>query len=222
MTFRPIRSPTVAALAAALLALGGCAGVPQAQIDVAGYGAWPAGRSAGSYRFERLPSQQQAGAAQDEVERAAAAALARAGFHGIQPGSSDDTELIVQAGLRSYRVVDPMQQPMWYGGHPWGVRGWWGTGGAGLGLGWTSGPPRDVQEAVLLLIDHRTRQVLYEGRARADQPASPEVLQALYAATLEGFPQLHAGTRQITVPLGPEAAASAPAAAASAPVSPAR
>lgn len=194
-----------------LTVLAGCAALNEARVDVAGYGAWPAGRAAGSYRFERLPSQQQGPAAQDEIEAAAAAALAQKGFRRAPAGTTDGkVDLLVQVGMRGYREVDARWDPYWANPSPWSMHGWWGSGrGVGLGLGWSSSPPRDVQEAVLLLIDGTSHQVLYEGHARTELRGTPDVWRALFRATLQDFPALASGTRQVTVPLH-ETAASAP------------
>ncbi|MFM2057213.1 MAG: hypothetical protein RLY71_1598 [Pseudomonadota bacterium] len=194
-----------------LVTLAGCAALNEARVDVAGYGAWPAGRAAGIYRFERLPSQQQGPAAQDEIEAAAAAALAQKGFRLVPAGAADGKgDLLVQVGMRGYREVDARWDPFWANPSPWSMHGWWGSGrGVGLGLGWSSSPPRDVQEAVLLLIDGTSHQVLYEGHARTELRGSPDVWRALFRATLQDFPALASGTRQVTVPLR-EAPASTP------------
>jgi hypothetical protein len=194
-----------------LTVLAGCAALNEARVDVAGYGAWPAGRAAGIYRFERLPSQQQGPAAQDEIEAAAATALAQKGFRPAAAGAGK-VDLLVQVGMRGYREVDARWDPFWANPSPWSMHGWWGSGrgvGLGLGLGWSSSPPRDVQEAVLLLIDSAGHQVLYEGRARTELRGTPDVWRALFSATLQDFPALASGTRQVTVPLR-EASASAP------------
>lgn len=206
----------VAGLVVAVAGLG-CAALQQVHADVMSFGGWPADRPAGRYQFERLPSQQQAGAVQDEVEAAAAAALARVGFVrvGVPAGAAaegTEADVLVQIGVRGYRVLDPWADPGWVGPrmHPWSAWGWWGSGwGPGLGLRWTSNLPRDVQEVALLLIDRRDHRVLYEGRARTELRGTPAVLQALFAATLQGFPDLSAGTREISVPLVPEPASAA-------------
>jgi hypothetical protein len=193
-----------------LTVLAGCAALNEARVDVAGYGAWPAGRAAGVYRFERLPSQQQGPAAQDEIEAAAATALAQKGFRPAAAAGAGKVDLLVQVGMRGYREVDARWDPFWANPSPWSMHGWWGSGrGVGLGLGWSSSPPRDVQEAVLLLIDSAGHQVLYEGRARTELRGTPDVWRALFSATLQDFPALASGTRQVTVPLR-EASASTP------------
>jgi hypothetical protein len=219
---RPWRGSLRAAvlIGATVLGLGGCASLQQVQADVMGFGSWPAERAPGLYQFERLPSQQQAGPAQDTVETAAAEALAAQGFvrepvaAAPTVSARGEATLLVQVGVRGYRVVDPWLDAGWSGRRSaWGMTGWWGSGGhhstgLGLGFGWTSSPPRDVQEVALLLIDRRSHEVLYEGRARTELRGTPAVLRALFAATLDGFPTLPGGTREVTVPL--EAAPSSP------------
>ena len=57
---RPGRRRLLALGALAPLAalLPGCALLKQSVVDVASFGAWPSGRRAGAYAFDRLPSQQ--------------------------------------------------------------------------------------------------------------------------------------------------------------------
>ena len=76
---RTPRRLILALAAAAPLGLVGCAALNSLHGEVSSFGSWPQGRAAGSYRFERLPSQQQAGTAeqaeQAALERGAAEAL---------------------------------------------------------------------------------------------------------------------------------------------------
>ena len=91
-------------LAAALL-LAGCAALNQLTSEVATYGEWPAGRKAGSYAFERLPSQQAKAQQQADLEAAAAKAMEQAGFTVAKDPATAD--VIVPTYLKRFR---PLQQ----------------------------------------------------------------------------------------------------------------
>ena len=92
-----------AALAVVLAGLlAGCASLNTVTSEVATYGDWPAGRAAGRYAFERLPSQQAQPQRQAELEAAAARALELAGFSAA--GDASQADVIVQLGARITRT----------------------------------------------------------------------------------------------------------------------
>lgn len=198
-----------------------CAGVPQIAADVSSYGVWPAGRSAGSYAIERLPSQTRGGSDQDKLEAAARGALERAGF---KPAAApDQADVLVQVGGRQGRVIDAS---------PWfdfGVTGWWGGrrgpyyGGPhrfrpGFGPGpligtsagmfwgpWPADPTRDYREIALLLIDRPSHMALVEVHVRQEaRYVGDDSIGAMFDAALLGFPQLPEGERSVVVPLQPK------------------
>jgi hypothetical protein len=82
MTARPHppRRLALALIGAATLAAAGCAGMHTLTSEVSSFGEWPADRAAGSYAFERLPSQQARADETTRLEEAARTALAKAGF----------------------------------------------------------------------------------------------------------------------------------------------
>jgi hypothetical protein len=193
--------------------LGGCASTPQISADVASFGTWPAGRSAGSYSIERLPSQARGGGAQDQLEGAARAALERAGFK--PAGAADQADVLVQVGGRQGKVLEAS---------PWfdfGLAGWWGAGprharwpghrrfsaGVGIGFGptwgpWPIDPVRDYREVALMIIDRSSRNPLVEVHVRQEaRYVSDDSVGAMFDAALLGFPQLPEGERTIVVPL---------------------
>lgn len=101
-------------------------------------------------------------------------------------------------------------------------------GGVGFGFGF-GGPimdptiPAYVSEARLLMRDVQTGQIVYDSRARHDGPwhDTENVIAALFAASLQGFPVVPDMPRRVQVPLLPveegSARPTAPAAAAAAP-----
>jgi hypothetical protein len=198
--------------------LAACAGVPQIAADVSSYGIWPAGRSAGSYAIERLPSQTRGGSDQDKLEAAARGALERAGFK--PAGAPEQADVLVQVGGRQGRVIDAS---------PWfefGVTGWWGGrrgpyyGGPhrfrpGFGPGpfigtsagmfwgpWPADPTRDYREVALLLIDRPSHMALVEVHVRQEaRYVGDDSIGAMFDAALLGFPALPEGERSVVVPL---------------------
>lgn len=192
-----------AAAASALWWLAGCAALDQVSVDVTTYGAWPQGRAPGRYAFERLPSQAQAGAVQDQLEAAAGAALERVGFS--RAADPTQADVLVQFGARQGKVIDPPPMFSWgFGvGMPLGHRSRFGWG-MHTGPGWYADRVRDYRELGLLLLDRTSHQVLVEVQARHESRyVSDDLPEALFDAALSGFPDLPAGERRVTVPLPP-------------------
>ncbi len=202
----PARSAfTVLVLATALAAvlITGCAGISTLRSEVSSFGEWPAGRTPGTYAFERLPSQQARADLQDRLEAAAAEALGAAGFKPAAAGS--EPELIVQLGARSTRTdVSPWDDPLWW------------RGSAGLSR-WRYGPwtsprwalsmhidtPRYEREVALLLRDRFSGKPLYETRASSDggSAANSALMTAMFRAALQDFPSTGPNPRPVDVPL---------------------
>jgi hypothetical protein len=195
------RSLLVAVAGAALLGLPGCAAWRQVSLDVATFGEWPQGRRPGSFALDRLPSQNKDSAERTQLEAQAAEALVRAGFH--LAGSAAAADVLAQLVWRESRVLDPWYDDPWiaaprwrlgvgYGARPWGAWGMWGP--ADLA--------RDQQELGLLLLDRASRQPLVEVRVRHEGRLSVDTVRPLMLdAALQGFPQLQAGERRVTVSL---------------------
>ena len=195
-------------LAAALL-LGGCAALNDLQSEVSTYGAWPAERKAGSYAFERLPSQQSKPERQQVLEDAARPALDRAGFK--PAAEADRAEYLIQLSARV------SNDSPWYDGHPGfryggarlGLGGWspgpWGFGGQ---FGGSFGPGFDPtwrfdREVALLIRDRSTGQLLYEARASnfGSSASIDRLLAPMFSAALAGFPAVASSPRNISAPL---------------------
>lgn len=181
------------ASSASVLLLTGCATLTDLAVSVRSFGDWPAGRAPGSYAFDRLPSQQAAGAQQQALEDAAAAALAGAGFKPVAAGAQPD--VLVQVGARVNRAeASPWDDPLWWRGGwrhtPWRGAGW------GLGLGWGSGwsmrydNPRFEREVALLLRDRASGKPLYEAHASSEGYNSTldSLLAPMLSAAMRDFP----------------------------------
>lgn len=189
------RFTVAAVLAAGLVVLGGCAtsyvvdNNVQAFSSLAGIPAQP------TYRFERLPSQQEPGQAQ--VEAMADAALNQAGLR------RDDAapRYTVQVSGRINRILSPWSDPRdaFFGaGFGWGRRGHMGMG---LGLGYPADPPWFHREVSVVVRELGTAKVVFESHATHDGPwvDNTAVFPAMFAAAMQGFPQPPVGPRRVDV-----------------------
>lgn len=204
----------LAAAAASLLALAGCATTNALDSDVSSYSQWPAERKASTYAFERLPSQEANPQQQDELEAAAREALMQAGFtESSDPKASDVT---VQLGMRLTRQdAYPWGDPFgYYGGfNAYGSFGYYGRGRRGWGGGgFWGGPgfgspyydtPRYLREVAVLIRDRQTGKPLYETHASSDGyvDGGMSYMTAMFDAALKDFPQPALNPRRVTVPL---------------------
>lgn len=198
---------TLGALGGTGLMLGGCATLNQLSADVSSFGEWPAARDAGhrgSYAFERLPSQQQPPQAdvQQQLEDAAAAALAHAGFTPVAAGAEPD--LIVQLGARVSRTDrSPWDDPLWWHGGfgPWRYSPWRGPMWVYPGRGFYRDNPRYDREVALLIRERASGKPLYEARASSEGWGSDarSLLGPLFAAALMDFPAVGPNPRTVRV-----------------------
>ena len=191
---------------AALLTLGGCAGMNQLSADVSSFGDWPAERKPASYAFDRMPSQQAHADEQALLEQAALAALERAGFQPVAAGAEPD--VLVQIGARTSRTDrSPWVDPLWWlGGFGfYGRYGMWRGPYWGLGTRWDSGGPRYEREVALLLRERSSGKPLYEAHASHEGfgSSTQPLLAPLFAAALAGFPAVQPEAHRVTVPLAP-------------------
>lgn len=205
------RGLTLAVIAAGLL-LSGCAALRSVNSEVTSFAQWPSQRTPGSFAFDRLPSQQARSDEHAKLETAAARALLTAGFSAAAEAASAD--VLVQLGARVGRIAYPWEDrfgwpygPDW----PWGYRpyargGWWGPG---VGIGLRFEPPRFEREVALVIRDRRSGAALYETRASNDGTGSftPELMGAMFEASLKDFPNPPAGARPVRVELPKDMAA---------------
>ena len=188
-------------LLAATLALYGCAAMNSVSSDVSSFGEWPAERKAGSYAFERLPSQQTRAAETEALENAAKAALAQAGFTPVAAGQ--EPQVLVQVGARVGRTDSyPWADPIWWRGSfgyyrhgPWFGPRW--------GLGMQFDAARYEREVALLIRDRVSGKPLFEARASnegSSSTAGNATLSAMFEAALMDFPRLGMNPRRVVVP----------------------
>lgn len=196
--------PFLALMAGAAL-LAGCAGLRTLSCDVASYGEWPAERKAGTYAFDRLPSQQAQAAETDKLEAAATPALQKAGF--VPAAAGQEPDVLVQVGARTGRADrQPWDDPLWWrGGFGYGRHGPWGGPSWRLGATWQS--PRYDREVAVLIRERASGKPLFEARASSEglYQLDADTASALFNAALFDFPRQGVNPRRVVVPVGPAA-----------------
>ena len=188
-------------IATSLWLMTGCAGVRLVDTDVTAFSKWTAAPPVPgtTYRFERLPSQQNPAAQQDAVEAHARTALAKVGME-LNPTVARysvqvvATTQIIERGYPGYDGI--------FGGP--GVFLGGGNRGVGFGLSFPLRFPEPTyfkRELTMLMRELSTQQVVFETRAFHDGIWSdtPAVLPAMMDAALRGFPEPPPGTRRINV-----------------------
>ena len=187
-------------LALSLALLGGCASLRNTTSDVSSFGEWPAERKAGSYAFERLPSQAARPAEADALEAAALPALRKAGFTPAAAGAAPD--VLVQLAARSQRSDSgAWNDPLWWrGGFGYYRHGPW------LSPRWSLSMRSDFErfdrEVAVLLRDRASGKPLFEARAVNEgnlDGADATTLGAMFEAALMDFPKLGINPRRVTV-----------------------
>jgi hypothetical protein len=204
--------------------LAACASTQTVEIDVQAFAKWPsavapsAASVAGSYRFERLPSQDANEAAQLAVESALRAALTKVDLTqlgGSTPAANTaapaPTRYTVQASSRTVRhdtnagpFSATLSGPFW---------GWAGRDYVVNRLGqviWLAPPSRlqdslYIREVSVLVRDAVSNQVVFESHAKHDSRWNngAELLPTMFDAALKDFPSPPTGLRSVTavVPL---------------------
>ncbi len=182
-------------LLAAVVLLTGCASMWRIQSDVQSFSSWPQmPQPPTQFRFERLPSQLADPQAQAALEQQALPVLAQVG---LLPDPQARYSLQISTRLEEATRWDEPAGGVFFS--PW-IGGHHGQLGMGFPIGRM--PQRSFQRQVnLLLRDLVSGQVVYETQARYDSrfPIGTDVLPALVAAALHGFPQPPAGPRVVTV-----------------------
>ena len=183
-------------------ALAGCAALNTIESDVSTYSQWPAQRQAGTYTFERLPSQQAQPQEQARFELLARPALQAAGFRPAEDAKSAD--VTVQIGVRASRAArSPFDDPLWWRGGVYYSRSGRPLFYHGPALMYQFDAPRYEREVAVLIRDRDSAQPLYEARAVNDgnTPGGDDLLGAMFQAALKDFPHTGINPRQVSVRL---------------------
>lgn len=185
-------------LCVAVSLLAGCASTFIVDSNVRSFSSLAALPAQPTYRFERLPSQQEPGQAQ--VEAMADAALHRAGLR------RDDANprYAVQVSGRLQPTLSPWADP-WRWGGGWGI----GYHRRGLGLGF-GGPwgglesPWYHREVAIVVRELPSNRVVFESHASNDGPwlDNNAVFPAMFQAAMQGFPNPPPGPRRVDVQVG--------------------
>jgi hypothetical protein len=213
----------------ALSLLGACSGMRIVDSQVVAFSKLEALPVASSWRFERLPSQQNLGEKlalrQIQLETMAALALAKYGFKPQPETAGAVAKYSVQLGARiQRRVHGPLERgPFGAGYEPWGGHGYgYGSAYGHRPLGGFPGrdyvvtgqgrviylplfphlpPPWYVREVSLVIRDTSSNMVVYETKAQHDgRWADDEVVwPAMLAAALQGFPKPPQGKRMVSI-----------------------
>lgn len=179
--------------------LTGCS-VMRVDNQVQSHAIWPSGAlSIGkvSYRFERLPSQQQAQQSPlvAELESWVAGELATHNWQ-LQPEGSDWRVTVSSSHTVLPRAPWESPPERWHmgigleGGRP---------NRLGLGMWMTLEQPYHLRAVSVVIRDGQRGEVVYETQARHDGRwnDSPALWQAMVKAALSGFPNPPAGLRQV-------------------------
>lgn len=184
------------ALLFAVFLLTGCSGMRVVDSQVNSFA--PAAVPAGSrYRFERLPSQQNNPAAQEQLEAMAEAALTKVGL----VRDDQTASYSVQVSVTERAEQNALDHPALGWNLGWRV----GNGGVWMGRG-PLFPGLDVRtsywrEVGLVVRQRSTQAVVFESRASHDGPwaDSEAVLPAMLDAALQGFPTPPTGVRRVNI-----------------------
>ncbi len=194
-----------ATAATAAFGLAACSGPYTVSADVSTYGSWPAGRSAGSYAFDRLPSQQQSDEAakrQGQLEDAARAALEKAGFKPAANAKTADVLVTLGARITAYDPV-PWDDPLWWRWRGRLISPRYGYAGWGA-WGWRQDPffDRRYDRAVAVLLrDRASGEALYEAHASNEglTMGGDSTITALFDAALAEFPKVNKASHRVSV-----------------------
>lgn len=188
-----------AALAIVLTAatlLTGCATVSTVESDVRSYSAASAPVQAGTFTFERLPSQDQDAEQAALVESMAQGALQKMGFTRVDTGARYSIQIGAESSEAAPTYSEPFYAPpywnrprMWFG-RPFYATPW---------------PEREVYltRVHLEIRDLGTGKVVYESTATNEQSwfKANRVLPAMFDAVLVDFPSPPKGVRKVIVKL---------------------
>lgn len=204
--------------AALLTLLSGCATRWVVDSEVRSFSNLPAADVAAgaTYRFERLPSQQDGEGARGAaaLEAMATPALERAGLRRDDAGARYSAQVGARVTPTYSPWADPGFYPGWGPGPRFGLgygRGWHGSAWYGPGWYGPAFPPASspwyLREVSVVLRELPSNKVVYETRARNDGPYSADsaVLPVMFQAALQGFPTPPEGERRVNIEI-PKAA----------------
>lgn len=188
------------ALVTAVALLTGCATVSTVESNVQSFSTTPTPVQAGTFRFERLPSQDVDAAQAASLESMAQAALVKAGFSRNDTGA----RYSVQIGAGTAETVSAFAEPF-FGRSAWAPFGrprmWHGR--HFYGSPWLLDRETYVTRVRVEIRDLGTGKVVYESTATNEESwfNPTRVLPALFEAAMADFPSPPKGARKVVVKL---------------------
>ena len=188
------------ALVAATVVLTGCATVSTVESDVQSFATTPSPVQAGTFRFERLPSQDQDAVQAASLEGMAQAALVKAGFSRVDAGA----RYSVQIGAGTAETVSAFPDPF-FGRSAWAPFGrprMW-PGRHFFGSPWLFDRESYVTRVRVEIRELSSGKLVYESTATNEENwfNPTRVLPALFEAALADFPTPPKGVRKVVVKL---------------------
>ena len=187
------------ALVAAAVVLTGCATVSTVESDVQSFATTPTPVQPGTFRFERLPSQDVDATQAASLENMAQAALVKAGFSRADTGARYSVQIGAGTTETVSTLTDPFGRSAW---SPFGQPRMW-PGRHFYGSPWLMDRESYVTRVRVEIRDLGTGKVVYESTATNEEtwfnPA--RVLSALFEAAMADFPTPPKGVRKVVVKL---------------------
>jgi hypothetical protein len=192
-----------------VLALTGCASTRLIDSEVRSFAPTASALlAAGSYRFERLPSQQANADAQTKIEAMARSALGKAGLSESASAAADGAQYTVQIAAKVARndranpSYDHWGDGTLFGGIPGRDYVVTGRGQVIYTAPWPRySQPYYQREVSIVLRDAKTNTVVYETRALHEGiwADSEAILPAMFEAALQDFPKASEGPKRVNV-----------------------
>ena len=206
-----LRALLLFVMAGLTLGLGACASTRVIDSEVRSFAGSLAPSTPATYRFDRLPSQQNSDAntqaTQERLEALASDALADVGL----TQSDSNPQYLAQISAAVEQVArTPVRPPF----APIGLGGFWGFHHppVGFGMNWAMEPPWHRYVVQIVLRESSSRQVVFESAAQHIGPWSDaaNILPAVLRAALRDYPNPAPQGATVRVEVGPQGLADRP------------
>lgn len=171
-------------IAAAILALAGCASTPTVHTD-----ADPAANFGGYRTYTWLSKPEQQGISPLASQRIVEYVNAQLAAKGWTEAADGDVAVVAHVATEQQQSLDTMYSGPVYGGWGWGPR-WYGGMGMGMGTSTTQVRTYTVGTLIVDLFDTKTKQAIWRGTASDTVPDDPQKVDALVRA---GIAEMFAG-----------------------------
>lgn len=200
-----LRALLLFVMAGLTLGLGACASTRVIDSEVRSFSGSVAPSAPATYRFDRLPSQQNSDAniqaTQERLEALASDALADVGL----TQSDSNPQYLAQISAAVEQVArTPVRPPF----APIGLGGFWGFHHppVGFGMNWAMEPPWHRYVVQIVLRESSSKQVVFESAAQHIGPWSDaaNILPAVLRAALRDYPNPAPQGTTVRVEVGPQ------------------